>query len=64
MATAKKLTNRVLPQGRNTRRLATNTHPGMLAKQGASVPNVAAAPTQAEFNALLASLRSAGAILP
>lgn len=31
-------------------------------KQGAAVPNAAAAPTQAEFNALLTSLRGAGII--
>lgn len=33
-------------------------------KQGAAVPNAAAAPTQAEFNALLTSLRNAGLIAP
>ncbi|HAT4999598.1 TPA: hypothetical protein I9761_003158 [Serratia marcescens] len=31
-------------------------------KQGAAVANAAAAPTQAEYNALLASLRAAGII--
>ena len=31
-------------------------------KQGAAVANAAAAPTQAEYNALLASLRTAGII--
>lgn len=31
-------------------------------KRGVAVPNAAAAPTQAEFNALLASLRAAGVI--
>lgn len=31
-------------------------------KQGVAVPNAAAAPTQAEFNALLTSLRNAGLI--
>lgn len=35
-----------------------------LVKQGVAVPNAVAAPTQAEFNALLASLRTAGVILP
>lgn len=30
--------------------------------EGAAVPDAAAAPTQAEFNALLASLRASGAI--
>lgn len=64
MALAKKLANRALPQGKNTRRLATPTHPGLLAKAGAAVADVGAAPTQAQFNTLLASLRSAGAILP
>jgi hypothetical protein len=31
-------------------------------KQGVHVPNAAAAPTQAEFNALLTSLRDAGVL--
>ena len=31
-------------------------------EQGVAVPNAAAAPTQAEFNALLTSLRNAGLI--
>lgn len=32
--------------------------------KGAAVPDVGAAPTQAQFNALLASLRTAGVIAP
>lgn len=64
MAVAKKIPNRTLPQGKSGRRLATSTHPGLLIKQGAAVADVGAAPTQAQFNALLASLRSAGVILP
>lgn len=35
-----------------------------LVLQGAAVPNAAAAPTQAEFNALVAALRAAGIIAP
>lgn len=40
---------------------ATSAKPGLV-KQGAAVANAAAAPTQEEFNALLASLRAAGII--
>ena len=35
---------------------------GLPKAQGVHVPNAAAAPTQAEFNALLTSLRDAGVI--
>ena len=52
------------------RKLLTNLNPGTakaklgdaFPKQGVAVPNAAAAPTQAEFNALLASLRAADLI--
>lgn len=40
---------------------ATTSKPGLV-KQGVHVPNAAAAPTQAEFNALLTSLRNAGVL--
>ena len=59
-----KIANRTLKQGKNTRRLATSTTPGMIVKVGAAVPDVGAAPTQAQHNALLAALRTAGVILP
>lgn len=61
---AKKIAKSSLSQGKASRRLATTTNPGLLAKQGAAVADVGAAPTQAQFNALLASLRSAGVIAP
>ena len=42
---------------------ATTTTAGIV-RQGVAVPNAVAAPTKAEFDALLASLRTAGVIAP
>ncbi len=48
----------------NGTQAATTATAGVV-KQGVSVPNAAGAnPTQAEFNALLTSLRNAGLIAP
>lgn len=60
-ATAKKLLNSLTP-GAKTAKLGDLLDKGLPTAQGAHVPNAAAAPTQAEFNALLTSLRNAGVI--
>lgn len=49
-----------LPSGAG---LATTTTPGLV-KQAAAVADAVAAPTQAEYNALLAALRAAGVLAP
>lgn len=60
-ATAKKLLNNLTP-GAKTAKLGDLLDAGLPKAQGVHVPNAAAAPTQAEFNALLTSLRNAGVI--
>ena len=60
-ALAKKLLNNLTP-GAKQAKLGDLLDKGLPTAQGAHVPNAAAAPTQAEFNALLTSLRNAGVI--
>lgn len=58
---AKKLLNNLTP-GAKAAKLGDILDKGLPAAKGVHVPNAAAAPTQAEFNALLTSLRNAGVI--
>ena len=60
-AIAKKLLNNLTPAAK-TAKLGDLLDKGLPKAQGVHVPNAAAAPTQAEFNALLTSLRNAGVI--
>ena len=60
-ATAKKLLNSLTP-GAKTAKLGDLLDAGLPKAQGVHVPNAVAAPTKAEFDALLTSLRNAGVI--
>lgn len=67
-ATVKRMLNNLTPGAKKAQLgelldSATTTKQGTV-KQGVAVPNAAAAPTQADFNALLTSLRNAGIIAP